>query len=331
MLNPARTNKTYRKTKALALVLSAMMLIAPLTACSNDNAPSSTVSVETSGTHSSSQNNKPSQSATNQVKSLKDIHPTLTVEKWSGEQYYVIDEESLLQIINLAMDNVQEFYTEIGAPNMTYDKNLKIVEGKDNFFPEWLNEYFYMARAMSESSRRIDLVTTISGNTPDNYAHGIMQICPTSTKSTLEQYYSSIFNEDVDLSHLEVVPTKSELANANSSKEAMESVVEKVYNNIFLSMCFDVYNVKNLNPINHKNYYANYGGYKEDVRRLATIGLYGTSRATVINGLVDGNLEEKLNSIPHMKTYLSNLEKYEAYYAQKFANSSKQYNDGMEK
>lgn len=328
MLNTNLLGTRYRKTKLLALVLSALMLISPLTACSNEQGYESTVTVSGSHTNSSTQNKKPS---TSQVKSLEDIHPTITQETWYGEKYYVIDEESLLQIIELAMKNTQEFYTEIGAPNMVYDKNLKIVEGKDNFYPEWQNKYFYMARAMSESSRRLDLVTKIPENTPDNYAHGIMQICPTDIKKTLEQYYSSIFNENVDLSKLEVIPSKADLAKANTSKDAMENVVESVYNNIFLSMCFDVYNIKNLNPVNHKDYYAEYGGFDDDVRRLATIGLYGTSRSTVINGLKNGNLENKLRSIDHMNTYLNNLAKYEAQYAQKYSNSKTQTSDGFEK
>ena len=328
MLNTNLLGTRYRKTKILALALSALMLISPLTACSSGNGYESTVTVGGSHANGESQNKKPSSS---QVKSLDEIHPTITQETWYGQKYYVIDEESLLQIIELAMKNTQEFYTEIGAPNMVYDKNLNIVDGKDNFYPEWQNKYFYMARAMSESSRRIDLVTTIPSNTPDNYAHGIMQICPTAIKDTLEQYYSSIFHENIDLSKLEVVPNKTDLANANTSKEAMQDVVEAVYNNIFLSMCYDVYNIKNINPKSHADYYAQYGGFNDDVRRLATIGLYGTSRATVINGLKNGNLEEKLRSIDHMNTYLNNLEKYEAEYARKFANTGYQFDGGLEK
>lgn len=328
MLNSNLLGTRFRKTKVLALALSALMLISPLTSCSND--PGYEM-VETDGSGSSSNSSHGTSSSVSSVNSLEDIHPTITEQTWHGEKYYVIDEKSLLQIIELAMKNTQEFYTEIGAPNMVYDSNLKIVEGKDNFYPEWQNKYFYMARAMSESSRRIDLVTTIPSNTPDNYAHGIMQICPTTIKDTLEQYYSSIFGENVDLSGLEVIPTKSDLKNANDSEQSMDNVVEAVYNNIFLSMCFDVYNIKNLNPISHENYYAKYGGFDDDIRRLATIGLYGTSRSTVINGLIDGKLEERLRSIEDINTYLNNLEKYEAEYAQKYGNSKAKTFAGFEK
>lgn len=328
MLNKAKSNKTYRKAKSIALILSALMLISPLTACTTENSRDAIVSVENG---SGSSHKTPSNSEVSTVKSLDEINPKLSVEKWGDNKYYVIDEDSLFQIIDLAMDNVQKFYTEIGAPNMTYDKNLNIVEGKDNFYPEWQNEAFYMARAMSESSRRIDLVTTIPGNSTDNYATGIMQICPSSTKETLEQYYKNIFNENVDLSQLQVVPSKTDLANANTSEKAMDNVVEAIYNNIFLSMCFDVYNIKNINPKSHQNYYAKYGGYREDVRKLATIGLYGTSRSTVINGLIEGKLRERLAEIKHMDTYIKNMEKYQAQYEQKYAAAINEFDEGLQK
>ena len=130
MLNKAKSNKTYRKAKSIALILSALMLISPLTACTTENSRDTIVSVE-NGSGSSQKTPSKSEEAT--VKSLDEINPKLSVEKWGDNKYYVIDEDSLFQIVDLAMDNVQKFYTEIGAPNMTYDKNSKGLVAKAIF------------------------------------------------------------------------------------------------------------------------------------------------------------------------------------------------------
>jgi len=251
----------------------------------------------------------------NEILTLSDIKPTFSPYK----NHLAMDEQSVLNIIKIAMKDAQKFFVDMGAPNMTYDKNLNIVAGEDNFYPEWMDEHFYLAKAMAESSFRVDVITDIKENEADNDAHGILQICPQGLKDTLEQYYRDIFGVNYDLSELEVVPSREDVEQAYYSKTAQQNIVKAVYNNIYLAICYDIYNVKCLNPVSHRDYYAKYGGFDDSIRRLATIGLYGTKRAVVLNGLRNGTLEEDLRRIKDIDIYLNNIAENERVYDVKYA------------
>ena len=303
--------------RAGATILTAIMLLGPLTSCQNRQVYETAQTESVSGDYSSSSNkptSKPSQEMT-----LADVNPTF---KQSGS-HLTIDEKSALQIVQIALNDAQEFFEGMGAPNMKYDKNLKVVEGKENFYTDWMNEYFYLARAMSESSLRVDVKTQLPTPTEcgDYYAVGPMQLCENSIKSTLMQYYRDVFNEKIDLTQLSILPSEKDIQNVNNSKQSRDKVVEAIYNNIYLSICFDIYNTKCLNPIKHQDYYSAYGGFDEDVRKLAAIGMYCSSRGTVISGLKNGNLENVLRSNKDINTYLNNLKKYENQYRDKYNDS----------
>jgi len=303
-----------RKTIAVLLVLSAL---GPFVACSSQNAPINADSayVDTTEDYTKHETNAGVSQETTKGLSLSDVKPSFK----PYQDNIAMDEESVLKIIRIAMADAQKFYTDMGAPNMTYDKKLNIVSGNDNFYPEWMDEYFYMGKAMAESSFRVDVITDIKSNPTENDAHGILQICPEGLKSTLEEYYRNIFGVSVDLSDLNVVPSKEDVQQAYYSPQAQANIVRAVYNNIYLAICYDIYNVKCLNPIAHTDFYSAYGGFSEDIRRLAAIGLYGTSRNIVLSGLRNGTLEKDLRAIDDMNTYLNNIAKYEKQFENKYA------------
>ncbi len=309
--------KRYHKIRNAIAVLLAVSTIGPFVACNKQDVPSKADAayVETAEDYTKHETSAGVSQETVKVSSLSDIKPSFK----PYQDNIAMDEESVLNIIRIAMADAQKFYTDMGAPNMTYDKKLNIVSGKDNFYPEWMDEYFYMGKAMAESSFRVDVITDIKANPAENDAHGILQICPEGLKSTLEEYYRNVFGVSVDLSGLEVVPSKEDVQQAYYSPQAQANIVKAVYNNIYLAICYDIYNVKCLNPINHQDYYSAYGGFSEDIRRLAAIGLYGTSRNTVLSGLRNGTLESDLRAIGDMNIYLNNIAKYEKQFENKYA------------
>ncbi len=296
---------SYRKTKLIALLL-ALSQLGPLTACSTQ---------EPAAIHQQAEQTKPSASTSkNEVVSLKDINPKFTP---SGA-HIKIDEDSLYQIVSLAMKDARDFYVGMGAPNMQYDKNLQIKNGEGEFYPEWMNEAFFMARAMSESSLRIDCMTQISGSTTDTHAKGIMQICENSTKDTLEQYFQSVFGVTKDLDQLKIIPSKQDLEELYYSEEAKQNVLRNVYNNVYISILYDVYDAKCKNPVKHENYYSKYGGFSEEMRKFSvTIG-YTAGNGFALEGMINGNLREKTYEIPAYSTYMHNMNTYQKRYESKY-------------
>lgn len=316
-----KKQKRYSPLKKTGIILMALATLGPFSSCQKqENQIDNDITKESKAIYEVQETARDEQitvqtpvSQTKEI-TLEDINPKFSPYL----DNLAMDDESVLKIIKIAMDDAQEFYKNMGAPNMKYDKNLKVITGDDNFYPDWMNEYFYMGKAMAESSFRVDVVTDIKSNPTENDAQGILQICPQSLKTTLQEYYKNIFGVSVDLSGLEVVPSKQDLDAALYSKEAQQNIVKAVYNNIYLAICYDIYNAKCLNPISHQDYYANYGGFSEDVRRLATIGLYGTRRDTVLSGLKAGDLEERLRNISDMDIYLNNISRYEKNFKQKY-------------
>jgi len=316
-------NKRFRKT-TLSLLMAAMIALQPLTSCTyttHRTRPAGLVAgsaetennseEKTEGQHKNEHANK---IKVEEIESLDQVKPTFGKFK----SYTTMDEQSVLQIIKLAMRDAQKFYLDIGALNMKYDADLNNMTGEKNFYTDFMTEYFYLSRAMSESTFSIDAITKISNNSPENYAHGIMQICPVTTKDTLQQYYRNVFGKKIDYSNMPVIPSAEDLQNIYVSEEAVRNVVQAVYNNIYLSICFDIYNTKCLNPVKHPDYYKAYGGFSEEIRHLAAIGLYGTRRSIVMEGLENGSLLADLMSVKYFDTYLYNLDHYKNAYVNKY-------------
>ena len=99
------TSKRYIPAKMLVLLLCGTIFVGGLTACNSSETdtyyPKENVTVSVS-----SSTQKPTNSQT-KVKSLEEINPTFSHTRWSGEPYIKIDEESLLEIIRVAMNDAK--------------------------------------------------------------------------------------------------------------------------------------------------------------------------------------------------------------------------------
>jgi len=298
--------KTYKPTKLskeaiIALLLTGTTLLA---SCSSSNRSSETDSNKTTSTK------KPistSDSLNPTINSIKDIQPNYKFKRWDGELYLTIDEDSLSKIIDLAMRDAQDFYLGIGSYNMNLDDNLNRLSGKENFYTTWMNNEFFMARAKQEGSP-IFMVNYRAGLDSDINKDpcGIMQINPKSTKDTLMQYYSYIYGKNIDLNSLKVFPSDKDVANVEKSKQAQENITETVYNNVYLSICYDIYQAKCLNP-GHTDYFAPYGGYDESIRHHATIASYYYSLDDIVSSLIAGKFYETY----YPTVYVQNILKFQ--------------------
>lgn len=253
-------------TLLIAGLITLTMAVAPnisqdATALTDPNKPS--ISVGT--THVDKHQTRPQQ---NKITSLDQINPDFEFITWKGEKHLTIDEESFKQIIELAMNDVRDFYyDELKAPNIsfTYDKSKNDIvntTGKENFYEE---EYGYeriagMAQQESSHKLMVDYVNDI-GQGSDNPS-GILQIMPESTKDTLTQYFKNIFGADIDLSDYEPLPTKEEVnailsSNPNDRKNAEKEITDAVYDSVYLTVMSEVYYTKSMTK-GHKTCYSTY-------------------------------------------------------------------------
>ena len=279
------TNLAYGLVVALLLSGSTV-----LTSCTNSEID------KTPDTHISG-----SKDYSKPIKSIDQITPTYEFKRWDGEYYLTIDEESLEQIIKLAMKNAQSFYLGIGSYNMKLDKDLNNMKGENNFYTDWMNPEFFMARAKQESSELFMVNYRANLNEDINKDPcGIMQINPNSVKETLMQYYRDIYHEDINLMNIQVFPNESDVEKAETSKKAQKNITQTIYNNVYLSICFDIYEAKCLNP-GHTDYYSRYGGYSEDLRRQATIAAYLFSHDDVVESLINGSFNELYGSTEYVQ------------------------------
>ena len=313
------TPTTLSKEKIIALLLSGSAF---LTACSNaeSNTALTTGDNDSNPTHNSAQKEQ-----ITKIESLEQVKPNYIFKRWAGEYYLTIDEESLSQIIQLAMRDAQKFYLGIGSYNMKLDENFNNIPGNENFYTDWMNTEFFMARAKQEASE-LFMVNYRAGLSSDINKDpcGIMQINPKSTKDTLMEYYRTIYKENIDLSHLQVFPSDEDVANVERSKQAQKNITQTVYNNIYLSICYDIYETKCLNP-GHENYFKPYGGYNESIRHHAAIAAYYYSLDDIVESLIDGSFYDKY----YPTVYVQNILKFQEEFKTK--NIRQRYYNQQEK
>lgn len=281
------------KAKFLILLLAGTTI---LTSCASKDVDLS-LSETTSGYHESYDSESKNEAV--KIESLDQINPTYTYKKWAGKPYLTIDEKSLEQIITLAMQDAEEFYLGIGSYNMKYDSKLNRIDTPGNFYTDWMTPSFFKARAKQEGSSlfMINYRANLDSNLYNDPC-GIMQVNASELVPTLEDYFQNIYGISIDFDNLEIFPNKHDIANIES-KQAQKNITQTVYNNVYLSVCYDIYQAKCLNP-GHTDYYSKYGGYSEDIRRQATIAayLFGTD---VVSSLKNGTFFEKYSNTDYVQ------------------------------
>ncbi len=276
------TSKRYVIVKMASLLLCVTLLGSTFVACSSNSNTSTGSAYSTSQSHKS---NDSSKKPSKQNLTLAEIKPTFSDTTWHGEKYVKIDEESLLQIIRVAMEDAEKMYISIGSKNMKLDKET--FEHTNTFYPDWMNEYFFLSRAKKESVYMIDYIGP-AVNDAGYKAHGTMAIIPEYVIPTLNQYMRDTYKCNIRFDDYNFVPSKQDIKNYKNSSEARERLKQIVYDNIYVSICYDIYNAKCSGP-NHKDFYVKYGGYDEDIRQKVVTALYLFKRNDVISSLKNGS------------------------------------------
>ena len=290
--------RRYIAPKVATLLICATLFTTALTACAPANSSSSSNSGSPAQQTTQMQSNKkPVQKAT----SLAEIKPTFSDTTWLGEKYVKIDEESLLQIIRVAMNDAEKMYKSIGSFNMKLDP--KTHEHTDTFYPDWMNEYFFLARAKQESVYMINYVGK-PVNEQGHRAMGTMQVIPESIIPTLNQYMDWPYEVNIRFDDYNVLPSNNDIKNYKTSSKARDNLKQAVYNSVYLSICYDIYNAKCTGP-NHKDYYSKFGGYDESIRQKVVIALYLFKRNDVISSLQNGTFNEKFGKSEYVTKILS--------------------------
>lgn len=281
-----KENKIYKKSNIAALILAVTIFGTSFLHSGCANTPSQNFNDSTLDPQ-----NTINDVVIDNPQSIDDINPVLKISSMYGEDFITIDEKSLLQIIKLAMQDAENYFVGLEAPNMTINPDGTTSTNPGDFYPEWMNEYHFLARARTESG---DYSVNVLGSPvgENGYrAQGVMQLVEEWIKPTLEYYMNDIFGDNVDLSNIPLIPSKQDILTYKTSKFARDNIVQAVYNNVYLSICYDIYNTKCLNP-GHTEYYSNYGGFNEDLRRIATTALYFYEREDVISSLINGTIRE---------------------------------------
>lgn len=271
MINNNLKSKQYKKCKALAYILSIIMMASPLVACSEIDPAFYTSSSENKlpSSDSSSVNAEANanQQTHQQIKSLEQINPTYSYINWRGKQQLCIDEESLKQIITLALNDAVDFYqNELGAPTLTFsvakDSNgsFKLVNttgANAKFLEDEMNWAYYLGRAKIESSNHymVDFIN-YDAKTEEKPA-GVFQLQNESISGTLEWYFSTYFNYNTDLSDMNVIANEYDIANALTSKKSADNVTKSVYNSALKTIMHDIYKLKSMTK-GHASYYSSY-------------------------------------------------------------------------
>lgn len=305
------TQKRYIPAKMLVLLLCGTLFVGSLTACSSSTNTSNNHKEHVTVTMMENPS-KPSKQET-QVKSLAEINATFSHTRWAGEEYIKIDEESLLEIIKLAMRDAKEMYISIGAPNMTITKSGTTSKNPDEFYPEWMNEYHFLARAKRESGNYMIDYVGPEVDAEGNRALGIMCVVPEYIIPTLNQYMKNTFHSDITFSDRQLFPNQKDLANFETSKQARENLKKAVYDIVYTSICYDIYNAKCFGP-NHTDYYSKFGGYNEEIRHQAIVALYLFKRNDVVSSLKNGTFFEKFGNTGYVKDILSFQDTFEKQY-----------------
>lgn len=300
----------YSPAKPAVIALAVLLSLTSLTACSTQRTTSS-------GSTSSSSKIEQSYNQNGQHKtpsSLAEVKPTFSQTRWKGVEYTKIDEESLLEIIRIAMNDAKKMYIDMGAGNMTIKSDGTASKDSKDFYPSWMNEYFFLARAKRESGNyMIDYV----GEPVDdkgNRAIGIMCVVPEYIIPTLNQYMRDTFKSDMRFDDMKLQPSASDLKNYKTSKQSANNLKESVYDMVFTSICYDIYNAKCLGP-NHKDYYAKFGGYDENLRQQVVTALYLFRRADVISSLRNGTFYEKFGNTDYVQDILNFQKQFKNEYS----------------
>lgn len=308
----------YFPAKAAAFLLALTLFSAPLVACSNTNSSQSKTSNKTNIKESTvmteSMNGvKPNKST---ITSLSQINAKFSPTTWHGKEYVKIDEESLIQIIELAMKDAKEFYIKNGAPGLTIEKDGKSTKDPDKFYTSWMNKYHFLARAKRESGNFMINYLGEPVNELGYQAEGIMAIIPEFASETLDEYFKNIFKIETNFEDLQLMPNNIDIKNYQTSKQSRENLKQCVYNSVYTSICYDIYNAKCSGP-NHKDFYVKYGGYDEEIRHKLIVSLYLFRREEVLNDLKSG----KINQTYFNSSYVKDILKYQENYQNEYENA----------
>ncbi len=261
--NSKRAKKGSNKiVKAMAVVLCTIMFLSVANSIINSNqSETGTAITETDKGSSTAPNKKPSPEII-QVKSLDEVDAKFEFITWNGKQQLTIDDESLKQIIQLALNDVRDFYVdELDSPNVKFEydaKNKKVVnaQGKQNFYEDNLNWQYYFGRAQQEASGylMVDFVNDIGEG--ENNPSGIFQNMKYSIDNTLTTYFADFYNHKFKPTG-DVIPSKYDVQNFQNSKECYENIKQAVYNSAYQTIVKDVYQLKSF-TINHEECYKPY-------------------------------------------------------------------------
>ena len=296
------SNKRYVPIKAVTLALCLTILGTSFIGCSTSKASSSNDNVKITSSvsnSSTSQNKKPSYQTENLT--LAQIKPTFSDTTWHGDTYVKIDEESLLQIIRVAMKDAEKMYKSIGSYNMKLDPET--YEHTDTFYPDWMDEYFFLSRAKKESVYMINYVGNVV-NELGYRAMGTMQVIPEYIVPTLNQYMQNTYKSKIRFDDYDLLPSANDIKNYKTSSNARENLKQDVYDAVYTSICYDIYNAKCTGP-NHKDYYAKLGGYDESYRQKVVTALYLFERNDVISSLQNGTFLDSYGNSQYVRDILS--------------------------
>ncbi len=279
-----RNNKPSKKPSKTAIAIISLILAGLLTVSilasildkSNEspntpNSPSVSSSQNYNGDNSSSDNNQPiSPEDEIKVVELEDINPTFDFITWKGTKQLTIDDESMKQIIILAMRDAVDFYYDLEAPNCTFvidektgkakfDEKGKIISttGKENFLDPKMNWQYYMGRLYQEVSfDPMVAFTNDIGRGADN-PHGIFGSMPITTNDTLAEYFHNIFGVDYNFYELDSVITQNDIDNLYIDAGAKDVIKQKIYNMALKVTLDDIRKLKSMTK-GHEELYLPY-------------------------------------------------------------------------
>ena len=264
---PKRPSK---KTITLTtLLLAGMLTITALTSTFDTNNsidnPKTTIAnteTQTSAQSHPSANTPPNAPADKErIYELDELNPVYEFVTWKGKEQLTIDDDSMKEILKLALRDAVDFYYEIGAPNCSFvldeNGNVTNTKGKENFLEKQMNWQYYMGRIYQEASGyiMIDFINDI-GQGVDN-PNGIFGSMPITTNKTLNEYFRDVFNITIDFAKYDSVITQEDVKTIHSSKETAQKVTEKVYNAALKVIIDDIHKLKSMTK-GHEDCYLPY-------------------------------------------------------------------------
>lgn len=232
------------------------------------NSPEATTTVTADKMNQgSSLKNSSSKTETNdRIYELDEINPTYEFITWKGKQQLTIDDDSMKQIVQLALRDAVDFYYDLKAPNCSFilkDGKVTNTTGKENFLEKQMNWQYYMGRIYQEASGHImvDFVNDIGKG--ENNPNGVFGSMPISTNNTLNEYFRDVFHVTVDFAKYDSVITEEDVAKVLSSKESAKAVTEKVYYATLKVIIDDIHKLKSMTK-GHEDCYLPYSNMTPD-------------------------------------------------------------------